>query len=231
MNLIKQQATDKECFNILGDLYTTLIKRKNADPKNSYVASLYNKGINKILQKIGEESYEVTLANIDLIYISKSTNKNNHNTLQNHDFSNLDNQKQVNDLINEIADLWFHCFILLAFLELDPANLEQHLLHIYQNKENKYLSNITEFNNLDELNINVLTLIKETKLMLQTKNSKESNLKQNTSYCIVINHILNIMRISITSSILDSATVFHATSKTLQQRMGISGHIEKNNRQ
>lgn len=36
--------------------------RKDADPKSSYTASLYNKGIKRIAQKVGEEGVETALA-------------------------------------------------------------------------------------------------------------------------------------------------------------------------
>ena len=39
--------------------------RKGATPDSSYVASLYHKGLNKILEKVGEESVETILAATD----------------------------------------------------------------------------------------------------------------------------------------------------------------------
>ena len=44
--------------NILEKLTEILEKRRNADPSTSYVASLHAKGINKILEKVGEEAEE-----------------------------------------------------------------------------------------------------------------------------------------------------------------------------
>ena len=45
-------------FTFLADLERVLAARKDADPKSSYTASLYNKGIKRIAQKVGEEGVE-----------------------------------------------------------------------------------------------------------------------------------------------------------------------------
>ena len=49
-------------FTFLADLERVLAARKDADPKSSYTASLYNKGIKRIAQKEGEEGVETALA-------------------------------------------------------------------------------------------------------------------------------------------------------------------------
>ena len=49
-------------FTVLADLERVLAARKDADPKSSYTASLYNKGIKRIAQKVGEEGVETALA-------------------------------------------------------------------------------------------------------------------------------------------------------------------------
>ncbi len=48
--------------DILQRLMTVLRARKEADPSTSYVAGLYQQGLDAILQKIGEESTETILA-------------------------------------------------------------------------------------------------------------------------------------------------------------------------
>lgn len=60
--------------------------RKKAAPENSYVASLFSKGINKIAQKVGEEAVEVVIESKD---------------------------KNDELFLNECADLLFHYLILL----------------------------------------------------------------------------------------------------------------------
>ncbi len=78
---------------ILQQLDATLVARRDADPEVSYVAGLYRAGINKILEKVGEESTEVILAAKDCA-------------------AGSDRQA----VINETADLWFHCLIMLSQL-------------------------------------------------------------------------------------------------------------------
>jgi phosphoribosyl-ATP pyrophosphohydrolase len=81
---------------ILQRLGETLAARKTADPASSYVAGLMAKGEDAILRKVAEESAETLLA-------SKEGDK-----LQ---------------LVNEIADLWFHSMVLLAWHGLTPNDV------------------------------------------------------------------------------------------------------------
>jgi phosphoribosyl-ATP pyrophosphohydrolase len=48
--------------DVLQQLAATIAERRRADPEQSYVASLHHKGLNKILEKVGEEATEVILA-------------------------------------------------------------------------------------------------------------------------------------------------------------------------
>lgn len=80
----------------LGELLEA--RKREADPATSYVASLHHKGLNKILEKVGEESTEVIIAAKD--------------AAQNGD------KQQV---IAETADLWFHSLVMLSHLELSPT--------------------------------------------------------------------------------------------------------------
>lgn len=86
--------------NDVGDVLPKLIRllqeRKNADPKDSYVADLYAQGLNAILQKVGEEA-------IELIIATKS------------------NQKSA--IIHEVADLLFHTLVLLVELGVQPDEI------------------------------------------------------------------------------------------------------------
>lgn len=79
---------------IFDKLTRALEARREADPAQSYVASLYQGGRERILRKIGEEATEVLLAAQD------------------------DNQQA---LVNEIADLWFHTMVLLIHEGQQPA--------------------------------------------------------------------------------------------------------------
>lgn len=83
--------------NILNQLEQMLDERKQADPGSSYVASLYHKGLNKILEKVGEEAVETILAARDT-EVSGDPEK----------------------LVSETADLWFHTLVMLTRLDISP---------------------------------------------------------------------------------------------------------------
>lgn len=89
-----------EQLEILSYLGGMMRERKAADPDSSYVAKLYHKGLNKILEKVGEESVETLLAAKD--------------------FAALNNQDNRNDLVYETADLWFHTIVMLGYFDLEP---------------------------------------------------------------------------------------------------------------
>ena len=79
--------SNNENFGFMSKLETIIADRKaNFNPEDSYVSSLFSKGINKIAQKVGEEAVEVVIE-----------------------------AKDDNDdlFINESADLLFHYLILL----------------------------------------------------------------------------------------------------------------------
>ncbi len=72
---------------ILDDLYRVILERKQAPSPDSYVSSLFSKGRNGILKKVGEEAAEVIIASMS------------------------GNKRQT---VSEMADLWFHCMVLMA---------------------------------------------------------------------------------------------------------------------
>lgn len=84
----------------LNRLAETLEARKSADPESSYTAKLYAKGLDAILKKIGEESAETIMAAKD------------------------GNPDQI---VYEVADLWFHTLVLLAQQGLHPEQVLQEL--------------------------------------------------------------------------------------------------------
>lgn len=85
---------------MLERLAELLESRKSADPEQSYVAGLYQRGIDAILKKVGEEAAETLLAAKD---------------------------GQRDALIHEVADLWFHTLVLLAYQGLSPADVTAEL--------------------------------------------------------------------------------------------------------
>ena len=81
------QESNNQEYGFLSKLENTIkTRRENADSEKSYVASLFEKGINKIAQKVGEEAVEVVI---------EAKDNNNHLFL------------------DESADLLFHYLILL----------------------------------------------------------------------------------------------------------------------
>lgn len=89
---------------ILKQLEETLAERRKASPDESYVASLHNKGLNKILEKVGEECTETLLAAKD-----------------------VDNGADKNELIYETADLWFHTMVMLSHLNIRHEDILEEL--------------------------------------------------------------------------------------------------------
>lgn len=84
-------------------LEAVLQARKTADPSSSYVAQLYDKGLNKILEKVGEEATETILAAKDLT------------------------PDHSQELVAETADLWFHTLVMLAHCEVPVQAVLQEL--------------------------------------------------------------------------------------------------------
>ena len=80
-------ANKNEIGATLEELYSVLMERKKSMQDESYVALLYKKGEDAILQKIGEEAAELIIA-------SKNSEREN--------------------ILHEMADLWFHCMVLMG---------------------------------------------------------------------------------------------------------------------
>lgn len=85
-------STSSTNQDILAEIQKTLVARLDADPDSSYTASLYGKGLDAILKKIGEEATETVMAAKDGV---------------------------ADKIIYETADLWFHTMVLLAQQGLD----------------------------------------------------------------------------------------------------------------
>lgn len=81
---------------ILNELYQVILGRKNHPTEGSYTCYLFEKGQDKILKKVGEESAETIIAS-----------KNNDKA----------------EILYEMADLWYHCLVLLAYHNITPAEL------------------------------------------------------------------------------------------------------------
>jgi phosphoribosyl-ATP pyrophosphohydrolase len=82
--------------DIIAKLSAILEARKGADPATSYVAKLYAKGLDSILKKVGEEATETVIA-------AKGGD--------------------LEQVIYETADLWFHTLVMLKHLDLEPEQV------------------------------------------------------------------------------------------------------------
>jgi phosphoribosyl-ATP pyrophosphohydrolase len=88
--------------DVLQQLAIILAARRQSDPEQSYVASLHHKGLNKILEKVGEEATEVILAAKD-----------------------ADAGGDRDAVIGEVADLWFHSMVMLSHLDINVDDVMQ----------------------------------------------------------------------------------------------------------
>jgi len=86
--------------DIFDQVFQVIQSRKNADPSKSYVASLYQKGLRKIAEKVGEEAVETVIAAVG---------------------------RDDKEVIAESADLMFHLMILLAELNLSLDDIRDEL--------------------------------------------------------------------------------------------------------
>ena len=87
-------------IDILDRLAATIAERRDADPSSSYVAQLLARGDDAILKKIGEEATETVMAAKDGDRLR---------------------------VVAEVADLWFHCLVLLARHGLGPDDVRAEL--------------------------------------------------------------------------------------------------------
>ncbi|WP_152205334.1 phosphoribosyl-ATP diphosphatase [Marinobacter changyiensis] len=90
--------------DVLEQLAQVLEARKEADPDSSYVASLHARGLNKILEKVGEECIETVIAAKD-----------------------AQQSGETDDVVYETADLWFHSLVMLSNLGLGPDDVLKEL--------------------------------------------------------------------------------------------------------
>jgi phosphoribosyl-ATP pyrophosphohydrolase/phosphoribosyl-AMP cyclohydrolase len=95
----EQQALplwERPAANILFELYQVINSRKTQPQEGSYTNYLFDKGQDKILKKVGEEAAETIIG-------SKNNSKD--------------------EILYEMADLWYHCLVLLAYHNITPTEL------------------------------------------------------------------------------------------------------------
>ena len=86
-----------QAFNLL---YETIIHRRDNPQAGSYTCYLFDKGLDKVLKKLGEECAETIIAA-----------KNNDRA----------------ELINELSDLAFHAAVLMAQMDISPEEVAAEL--------------------------------------------------------------------------------------------------------
>ena len=100
--------TEPETFSVDG-LYELLLERRASRPEGSYTSYLFEKGLDKILKKVGEESTEVIIAG---------------------------HARDKRETVYELADLAYHALVLMAELGITPDELRAELAsrHIIDHK-------------------------------------------------------------------------------------------------
>ncbi len=86
--------------DILQAVYQVILGRKAQPAESSYTASLMQKGIDKILKKVGEEATEVVIA-------AKGG--------------------QRDEIVYETADLFFHLLVMLGYHDIPPEEVYNEL--------------------------------------------------------------------------------------------------------
>jgi len=94
-----------DAFEILHALYEKIEERKKHMPEGSYVAKMFEKGFDKIIQKVGEEAVETVIA------------------LKN---------KDKNEIVYETADLIFHLIMALNNTGVKIEDIQEELLRRYK---------------------------------------------------------------------------------------------------
>lgn len=102
------QSPELQEFSMQG-LYDMLIQRKTDKPEGSYTTYLFEKGIDKILKKVGEESTEVIIA------------------------AKADDKRET---VYELADLAYHAMVLMAQMGISVEDVHRELAsrHIIDHK-------------------------------------------------------------------------------------------------
>lgn len=92
------------------ELYEIIEERRNGDEETSYTKSLFNDGVDRIIQKVGEESIEVVIA-------AKNDNKD--------------------EFVGEVADLTYHLLVLLVQKDVTIDDIKQRLQERHEVKRLK----------------------------------------------------------------------------------------------
>lgn len=92
----EKEVYENSLAGVLNDLYVTILNRKENPSEESYTSYLFEKGQDKIVKKVVEEAGETIIGS-----------------------KNMDQA----EILYEMADLWYHCLVLLAFHGIAPSEL------------------------------------------------------------------------------------------------------------
>jgi len=104
-SLLSKEKIKPDSFEVLSELYQKVLERVKNRPEGSYVVKLFDKGSDKVIQKVGEEATETVIA--------------------------LKNGKKE-EIIYESADLLFHLLMALVDKEVSLEEIAQELLKRYK---------------------------------------------------------------------------------------------------
>jgi len=93
---VETPSREVSTASIIDRVHGVILERKSNPGERSYVSSLFTKGADTILKKIGEEAAELLIS-------GKGGNKD--------------------EVIHEMADLWFHTLVLLGHLDISPEEV------------------------------------------------------------------------------------------------------------
>ena len=92
--------TEKSTCSPLDEIFAVIKARRGADPESSYTARLFDRGIHKIAQKLGEEAVETLIEGV---------------------------KGDKEHLVMESADLLYHLLVMWAALGVEPEQIWQEL--------------------------------------------------------------------------------------------------------
>ena len=112
--------------DMLSQLYNTAMSRKNEKQEGSYTCYLFEKGLDKILKKVGEECAETVIA------------------AKNLETAPADEQKKY-ELVGEISDLMYHLAVMMAQTGVTPDEVNAEL-----DKRSLKTGNLKQFHTTDK---------------------------------------------------------------------------------
>ncbi len=124
--LLLQHDSGGKMKDTFSELYEVVMSRKEEKQEGSYTCYLFEKGLDKILKKVGEECSETIIAakNADMF---------------------KDDADKKNDLVGEISDLYYHIAVMMAQVGVTPEDVNAEL-----EKRSLKTGNLKKFHTTDK---------------------------------------------------------------------------------